>query len=85
MPLVEIERLRAREEKDGFIRLPPVMQPPHLRRPRPGETVRVKDGPFVQQLGICQSSQGPERSKVLLEFLGGKVPVLLRNDNLDVV
>ena len=81
MPEVEINRMRAREGEDGFVVLPPTLQP--RRRPRKGDTVRVRGGPFENQQGVCVGTRGVDRSQVLLDFMGGKVPVLLRDDDLD--
>lgn len=83
LPPVEIDKIRAREGPDGLIALPSVLQA--SLRPGVGDSVRVKRGPFEGQEGVCAGSRGAERAQVLLSFLGGKVPVLLRDDDLDIL
>ncbi len=80
---LEIDRVRAREDENGIVRLPSALQ--SERRPKFGDTIRVKDGPFEDREGICVGSRGLERTTVLMDFLGGKVPTLLRNDQLDIL
>ena len=83
MEHIDIGRMREREDGDGFVRLPAALET--NPRPRKGDAVRVKDGPFEGQEGVCEGVRGNDRAAVLLQFLGGKVPVLLRDDDLDIL
>ena len=40
-----------------------------------GQTVEVIAGPFAKTLGSLVRLEGPERAKVLLDIMGGQVPV----------
>jgi transcription antitermination factor NusG len=80
---VELDRLRAREGANGFVVLPSKIQT--RRRPVQGEAVRVKSGPLGQRQGICVGYRGVDRIKVLMDFMGGKVSMLLYDDNLDIL
>jgi transcription elongation factor/antiterminator RfaH len=42
-----------------------------------GERVRLVAGPFAEQLGILQHFDGSGRVRVLLEIMGGEIPVNL--------
>lgn len=53
-----------------------------LQRFVPGQTVRVKQGPFVDLVGQVFDASPDERIWVLLEFLGGKTRVLLHQKQL---
>jgi transcriptional antiterminator RfaH len=66
-----IERLKSRENAEGFIQLE--------RRPQfaAGDQVRVRDGVFADCLGLFESIGDRERVAILLELLGRKVRVLL--------
>ncbi len=44
---------------------------------RPGQNVRVVDGPFAERIGILERLTGPERVRVLLGMMHGQVSVEL--------
>jgi transcriptional antiterminator RfaH len=69
-----IADLRNREQ-DGLVILPQF---------RPGQELRVKDGPFKNERAIYQGSSPKEREEVLLNFLGRKTKVLIARELLEV-
>ena len=46
-------------------------------RPKDGHSIRVTAGPFAELLGTLERLDDHERVRVLLDILGGKIPVLL--------
>jgi len=42
---------------------------------KPGQSVRLTAGPFAEQLGILQHLNDSGRVRVLLEMMGGRIPV----------
>ena len=64
-----IDRLRAREDDNGFIQLD---QRPKFR---PGDKIRVLDGAFAEYLGLYEGMKDSDRVAILLEMLGRKVRV----------
>jgi transcriptional antiterminator RfaH len=76
----EIAALREREV-DGYITLPP--------RPtsqfQPGDRVRVKAGAYKHYEGICEGADAKARERVLLEYLGRKVPFLIPVADLEPI
>lgn len=60
-----LDRLRARTDNNGFIRLSDDFEV--------GERLRVKSGPFEGQLAIYQGQTAEERELALLELLGQPV------------
>ena len=47
---------------------------PHLKN---GQVIKVTGGPFAEFMGELQRLDGSGRVQVLLDLLGGKIPVLL--------
>ena len=47
------------------------------RKLKEGQSIRVTAGPFADLVGQLQSLDDSGRVRVLLEIMGGKVPVLL--------
>ncbi len=64
-----IEEIRGREDEDGLIRLD---KPTSFR---PGETLRIVEGAFANQIGLFQELSDDLRVFLLLDLLGGKVRV----------
>ena len=73
-----IEEIKSRE-RGGLIELP--------RRDglRPGEQVRVLQGPFAGHLGLYQGMRPHERVLVLLAVLGGQSRVELAKNAVEAV
>ena len=44
---------------------------------REGQTIRVAAGPFVDLMGKLERLDDAGRGRVLLEIMGGQIPVLL--------
>lgn len=72
MPQGLVEQLLAATDAEGVVRFHP-----HLQN---GQMVRVSAGPFANLVGRLQQLDDSGRVKILLEVLGGKVPVLLSED-----
>lgn len=71
--------IRRQEGRDGLVKLP---------KPRglvAGDQVLLLRGSFEGKIGIYQGQSGAERSKVLLNLLGGQVPVWLPSIDLKQV
>ena len=79
MPDEEIARMKARENANGLIELPPPPLPPRYGR---GQRLKITYGPFSGKAGICQGDNANERVHVLLEFLGARRSVLIARDAL---
>ena len=79
MPSAEIERLRAREDVNGLIKLPELKQ----SRFNHGDSVRINGGTFSGFTGIFQQDDAHARVRVLLDFLGRKTPVLVGEEFLE--
>jgi transcriptional antiterminator RfaH len=67
-----VEQLLAATDAEGIVRLHPNLQN--------GQMVRVSAGPFANLVGRLQQLDDAGRVRILLEVLGGKVPVLLSQD-----
>lgn len=67
-----IEQLLAVTDAEGIVRHHPNLQY--------GQMVRVSAGPFANLVGRLQQLGDSGRVRILLEVLGGKVPVLLSED-----
>ncbi len=74
MSCAVIDRLRALEDKDGYIVLPKLKE---------GQKVKVKGGLFVGHTGLHAGQRPRDRSKVLLAYLGRTIPVLIDNAYLE--
>lgn len=62
--------LRGREDRNGFVKLPP-------KHPRRGQRMRIVGGMFGGHLAVFEGMSGRERVRVLLELLGQTVTVEL--------
>jgi transcriptional antiterminator RfaH len=71
-----IDGLKAREDDLGFIRLDQRL------KFQPGETLRVVDGVFCDNLGLFEGATDNERVTILLDLLGRKVRVVLSADSI---
>jgi transcriptional antiterminator RfaH len=71
-----IESMR-RREVDGAVELP---KPPGLK---PGDHVRVTQGPFAGHLGLYAGMKPRERIEVLLQVLGAAQKVTLSKDAVE--
>ena len=69
-----VSEIHSREAKDGFVKLPAAG--PRLVK---GQNVRIAAGAMVGQIGIYQGMSSHDRVKVLLELLGRKVSVELKD------
>lgn len=83
MPEREIERIRSRENKDGFVCLPD--NSPIEVKFEIDEKIRIKAGPFEDHCGLYQGMDDRGREKVLLDVLGGRRVVLFDTDNIESV
>lgn len=72
-----IDGIRSRE-RGGFVKLPA-----HPKRLKKGDHVRVSKGSFCGHVGLCDGTPSRERVKILLELLGRKVSVELRETDLE--
>ena len=71
------------KERNGFVKLP--TPSPRLKK---GQNVRISKGSFCGQIGLYDGMSSHERARVLLELLGRKVMVDLKESDivpLDVV
>src|SRR3546814_5102201 len=76
VPEAVIEGLRAREGKDGCVRLEPQR---HLKN---GDKVRVTEGAFESFLGLSEGLTERERELALIDFLGRKDRALVDHEHL---
>ncbi|MGO9390739.1 transcription termination/antitermination protein NusG [Rhodoblastus sp.] len=67
-----VETLIESTAKDGALCFVPPL--------RIGERVRLASGPFSEQLGVLQEFGSSQRVRVLLEIMGGQVPISLPLD-----
>ena len=74
-----VAELRGREVR-GFVKL---AEDP--RALTPGRKVRVLTGNFAGQVGVYQGMSGAARERVLLEWLGQSVPVIMPVGNVEAV
>ncbi len=51
----------------------------------PGETVRLVSGPFASQLGVLERLDDNGRVRLLLDILGGKIPLSVSCDQVERV
>lgn len=64
-----VEQLAGAARVDGVVRFSPVL--------KEGQTIRVTAGPFAELMGRLERLDDQGRVRVLLEIMGGRVPVLL--------
>lgn len=76
VPEREIESLRAREDSEGLVRLPKPLD----ERLKPGMTIRVSEGLMSGYKGLVEGMQGPDRVRVLIDFLGRQASFLLNQE-----
>jgi transcriptional antiterminator RfaH len=69
-----IAAIARREGDDGFVRLS------RIQSFRPGQTVRVTNGAFADQLGFYEGMSDQDRVRILLDLLGRKVRVTIEAD-----
>ncbi len=69
---------QAREDEDGIQRIPP----PDFR---PGERVRIVDGPFAGYEAIFQARTGKERVEILLRIAGNATRIQIAPGALEPV
>jgi transcriptional antiterminator RfaH len=73
-----INAIAMREGEDGLVRLAPTCSF------KPGQTIRVTDGLFTDQLGLYEGLADRERVRVLLNLLGRKVRVVIESEAVAV-
>ena len=66
-PVGIVESLLALEDSDGVVRRDATLAP--------GQKVTLRAGPFAQSVGELLRLDGPARASVLLEIMGGQVPI----------
>lgn len=64
-----IEALSERVDSAGFLAAPPTCAP--------GDQVRLVAGPLADLIGTLDRLEGPARVRVLIELVGGRVPVVV--------
>jgi transcriptional antiterminator RfaH len=74
-----VTELLNRRDPDGLISIGPTQW---STRFRPGQAVRVNEGPLIGYHGVFDSANGEGRVKVLLEMLGAQTPVVLAESDL---
>jgi len=79
VPESVVDSLLCRRDADGFISVGPTAW--HSRF-RPGQPVRVSDGPLIGYRGVFDVATGDGRVRVLLEMLGAQTPVELKDSDL---
>lgn len=72
-----ITDLKARENEQGYIHLP------ERQRFNRNDPVRVSAGPFAGRIGLYAGQTAANRVRVLLECLGGRVPMLLAENQVE--
>lgn len=78
MPTREIERLRAREDKDGLINFPKFSL-------KAGDAVRITGGAFTEKTGIYESDSSQHRVRILLDFMGRRTSVLVGEEFVEAL
>jgi transcriptional antiterminator RfaH len=56
---------------------------PNENLPKPGDKIEIKSGPFANLQAIYQSTDGLERSILLLDFLGKQQTLSIENINIE--
>lgn len=69
-----VEGLRAMTTKDGVLEFSPRLEP--------GQRVCILSGPFAEQIGELQEIDEKGRVRILLDLMGGKVPVTSKAETL---
>lgn len=73
-----IEAIKARECPDGYVGV-------QSNAIRPGQKVKILDGPFAAVDAIFNGSKGENRSILLLSLLGKTHRVVVSNENMQLV
>lgn len=68
----EVNKIRALQDADGLVILPKLKV-----GFKPGDSVRVTEGPYSGYVGIHDGQVAKDRERILLEYLGRKTPVLI--------
>lgn len=76
VPEIEIEKIKMREDDDGFVQLD------RLRGFRIGQKVRVESGLYEGKEAIYNGPSSQRRAQILMDFLGRKAKVLIDEDLL---
>lgn len=74
----ELQRIRAFEGEDGKVRLP-------QKGLRHGDTALITAGAYAGFKGLVQGMAANERIAMLLDYMGRKVPFLVREGDLELV
>jgi transcription elongation factor/antiterminator RfaH len=74
VPFGLVESLTTLTDAEGMLRLDAEFQV--------GDRVRLTAGVFAERLGICERLDDSGRVRVLLDIMGGRVPVLVERDYL---
>jgi transcription antitermination factor NusG len=74
-----LQNIRCLEE-NGVVVLPDADGSFRLNQP-----VRVTEGPYTGFIGLVESTPVNDRVKVLMDYLGRKVPFIVRTQNLEAV
>jgi transcription antitermination factor NusG len=72
-----IMEIRARENRNGLVKLPP--------KYKIGDRVKIVNGAFCHCIGLYDGMTGRQRERVLLEFLGRMVPLELEARDISAV
>jgi transcription antitermination factor NusG len=73
----ELQRIKAFEGEDGRVHLPKGL--------RHGDTALITAGAYAGFNGLVQGLAANERIQVLLDYMGRKVPFLVRESDLELV
>jgi transcriptional antiterminator RfaH len=79
VPQPVVDQIRLAEEAGAFD------QTSGLGKLRPGDSVRVLDGPFADIIGRLQSQLSADRVRVLLELMGRQVPTVMNVYEIEAV
>lgn len=74
----ELRRIKAFEGNDGKVHLP-------KKGFRHGDTARIVAGAYAGFNGLVQGLSANERIQMLLDYMGRKVPFLVREEDLELV
>jgi transcription elongation factor/antiterminator RfaH len=77
VPQGVVETLLDMTDAEGLLQFGPQL--------RVGDRVRVVAGPFAEQFAVCARLNGADRVRILLDIMGGQVPVEVRRDQLIAV
>lgn len=69
-----LEAISRQEDENGIVSLPA------MPKFSPGQSVRITNGMFADQLGLYEGLRDQERVCILLDLLGRKVRVMIESD-----